>query len=613
MIRRLVDQAFNSGKYYISAVGLSTDVKPTEGIITGSKFVEVDTGIGYLFDETSGEWHENQQLSAAVQAYFEDHPEAIDQAAIEAMFGDQLDGIEEDIGGLKSALTPLPTIQGDIFAAKTEKEIIFNKVLNNSGNQTDSATKCISPFIDVRNHRRIFVYTGAISTYIGYNENKEFVDYYSVSAEGAGRYLPNTVYFVRINMEMGDIESAYLQDMNTNEIFYWPWYTWSKYKKEFVKELDGTDYIDASKVHDATQDATQDEINAQVLSDISGLENAINTFDIVLPKRVPIVAGQQMNFYNDNFILGVIGDGNYFDYSISSLSPVSKMLDKNLQVNPVSNVSQYSTIAIKNKKTNETVKSASFYIDVISPLASQKKVIFIGDSLTDIGYYPAEIEHNLSNGMLQSIGTRSRTVTIDGQIITSYNEGRGGWSPNDYVTKSQIDSVVNAFWNPNTSKFDFSYYMSNNGFSSVDCVVLALGTNGTANKTQCVDAINEMITSIHAYNSNIVIIVPLITGGASQNGWGNLLHTASADAFKYTQLELNKAYLTEFEDAIPNVHVCPWYLNLDTENDFPVDQYSLSSRNPTLVTMQSNNVHPALYGYLKMADVLWASISYYLS
>jgi hypothetical protein len=104
VIRRLVDQAFNSGKYYISAVGLSTDVKPTEGIITGSKFVEVDTGIGYLFDETAGEWHENQQLSAAVQAYFEDHPEAIDQAAIEAMFGERLDGIEEDIGGLKSAL-----------------------------------------------------------------------------------------------------------------------------------------------------------------------------------------------------------------------------------------------------------------------------------------------------------------------------------------------------------------------------------------------------------------------------------------------------------------------------------------------------------------------------
>ena len=137
MIRRLVDQAFNSGKYYISAVGLSTDVKPTEGIITGSKFVEVDTGIGYLFDETSGEWHENQQLSAAVQAYFEDHPEAIDQAAIEAMFGEQLDGIEEDIGGLKSALTDF---KSDI--SKT------NYQLNTYGNTKFSITKKPNEYIN---------------------------------------------------------------------------------------------------------------------------------------------------------------------------------------------------------------------------------------------------------------------------------------------------------------------------------------------------------------------------------------------------------------------------------------------------------------------------------
>ena len=127
MIRRLVDQAFNSGKYYISAVGLSTDVKPTEGIITGSKFVEVDTGIGYLFDETSGEWHENQQLSAAVQAYFEDHPEAIDQAAIEAMFGEQLDGIEEDIGRLKSALSELADFDYVYNAVSSEMEVFTKR------------------------------------------------------------------------------------------------------------------------------------------------------------------------------------------------------------------------------------------------------------------------------------------------------------------------------------------------------------------------------------------------------------------------------------------------------------------------------------------------------
>ena len=44
------------------------------------------------------------EFRAAVEAYLEENPEAVDQAAIEAMFADQLDGIEEDLGGLKSAI-----------------------------------------------------------------------------------------------------------------------------------------------------------------------------------------------------------------------------------------------------------------------------------------------------------------------------------------------------------------------------------------------------------------------------------------------------------------------------------------------------------------------------
>lgn len=104
MIRILRDLAFDTERHYIHAVGLSTDTKPITGIITGSKFVAVDTGAGYLFDETAGEWNENQQLSEAVAAYLDEHPEVIDQAAIEAMFGERLDEIEAEQGVLKSAL-----------------------------------------------------------------------------------------------------------------------------------------------------------------------------------------------------------------------------------------------------------------------------------------------------------------------------------------------------------------------------------------------------------------------------------------------------------------------------------------------------------------------------
>lgn len=60
MVRILVDQKFEGDKHYIEATGLSTDTKPTDSIITGSVFVEVDTTKAYFFDEESGEWKEAQ-------------------------------------------------------------------------------------------------------------------------------------------------------------------------------------------------------------------------------------------------------------------------------------------------------------------------------------------------------------------------------------------------------------------------------------------------------------------------------------------------------------------------------------------------------------------------
>lgn len=48
--------------YDIAAIanvyGLSTDAKPTDGLATGSAFIEVDTGKLYLFDEVGATWTE---------------------------------------------------------------------------------------------------------------------------------------------------------------------------------------------------------------------------------------------------------------------------------------------------------------------------------------------------------------------------------------------------------------------------------------------------------------------------------------------------------------------------------------------------------------------------
>ena len=56
MVRALIQQKVLPGIWYCEFAGLSSDEKPDENLLTGSKFQEVDTGIIYLFDEESATW-----------------------------------------------------------------------------------------------------------------------------------------------------------------------------------------------------------------------------------------------------------------------------------------------------------------------------------------------------------------------------------------------------------------------------------------------------------------------------------------------------------------------------------------------------------------------------
>lgn len=58
MVRITNETTYPANKRYIEAFGLSTDSKPTTGLITGSTFVEVDTAKVYLFNESASAWVE---------------------------------------------------------------------------------------------------------------------------------------------------------------------------------------------------------------------------------------------------------------------------------------------------------------------------------------------------------------------------------------------------------------------------------------------------------------------------------------------------------------------------------------------------------------------------
>ena len=56
MVRILKARVIEGNKELVKYAGLSTDSKPTAGIVTGSEFLEVDTGDVYAFDEVGGTW-----------------------------------------------------------------------------------------------------------------------------------------------------------------------------------------------------------------------------------------------------------------------------------------------------------------------------------------------------------------------------------------------------------------------------------------------------------------------------------------------------------------------------------------------------------------------------
>ena len=56
MVRITSEIMMSEDERLIESYGLSTDTKPTTGVITGSVFIEIDTSSAYFYDEDSGNW-----------------------------------------------------------------------------------------------------------------------------------------------------------------------------------------------------------------------------------------------------------------------------------------------------------------------------------------------------------------------------------------------------------------------------------------------------------------------------------------------------------------------------------------------------------------------------
>lgn len=209
-------------------------------------------------------------------------------------------------------------------------------------------------------------------------------------------------------------------------------------------------------------------------------------------------------------------------------------------------------------------------------------LLAIGDSTVDHDIMTAKIKSFfVENGKVCTLlGTLG-----DGKGTGNNNEGRAGWTTSDYFTNKTYNSVVNPFYNSSSQTFDFSYYMNNQGYTSVDFVAIQLGINDLYNfdDTKIVptwENIKRMIDSIRSYDASVKVILNLpTTPNADQSKHSVFEPLYRNRVIRYCEYATRKAkelYSTN------NVRVSYNHLILNPNTDI------------------RDNVHPTNSGYEKM-------------
>jgi hypothetical protein len=317
---------------------------------------------------------------------------------------------------------------------------------------------------------------------------------------------------------------------------------------------------------------------------ISGITQRMskNRYAFAVPRsRVMFTVGiNQKWFYKNVLALDsntcTIGGGTYTNpepdgvaFNVSSPNAngvfLARAYDQNLAL-----VEQQSQITLLAKTDNVMDCSA----------------LVIGDSTV--------AQDKMTESMLNAFVDRNKTLTLLGTQGTSPNnhEGRSGWSAKQYCTQS----ANNPFYN---NGFDFSHYMTNQGYSSVDFVVVQLGINDLFNAYGDFENSDTAIDTTLGYLCDI--INSILSWNASQKIIINLLTPVNPTFVGYPMVLIRnifvrynaKALLELTKYSLDNVRVSNSHLILDPYNDI------------------SDTVHPKTAGYEKMGLEVVSQINCY--
>lgn len=227
---------------------------------------------------------------------------------------------------------------------------------------------------------------------------------------------------------------------------------------------------------------------------------------------------------------------------------------------------------------------------------SDKTALVIGDSTVDFD--------TMTSKMLELFTENGAELTLLGTLgdgtTTNKNEGRAGWTTIDYFTNKKYNDVVNPFYNQDTETFDFKYYMNQQGYTSVDFVIIQLGINDLYNATNnyesalknVISNIKKMIDSVFVFNDSIKVIINLPTTPNSDKS----KHSVSEPLYRNRVIkynELAQIELTDYPESKVRTSYC--HLILDSKKDI------------------SDNIHPNTEGFAKMAKEVVSQMNVWMN
>lgn len=186
----------------------------------------------------------------------------------------------------------------------------------------------------------------------------------------------------------------------------------------------------------------------------------------------------------------------------------------------------------------------------------------------------------------------------------------GGVNTDDITYTNRDVAAGNPFWNPSKSAVDFTWYAEQNGVSRIDYCEVLLGWNSTGAsedeyKAQVRVFIDNLLTAFPDCKISLMGLQVPSRDGIGQNygvSWKyyDKLQSVWNISKWYTEIAREESYIGK----VDHVNISGQF---DTDYNMPYNTFAVNNRNTTKETRQTNGVHPALNGYLQIADAILRS------